>query len=63
MADPPRVERHVTTVDRLAEADRRLYDLARAGLPLAEIGVKLGVTLSEADRRLDALVVRLGLPD
>ena len=54
---------HVVMPDRLTDTERRLYDLARAGTPLAEIGVKLGLTLSEADRRLDALVMRLGLAD
>ncbi|MEX0781173.1 MAG: SH3 domain-containing protein [Dehalococcoidia bacterium] len=54
---------HVVTPDQLSEAERRLYDLARASTPLAEIGVRLGLPVSEVDRRLDVLVTRLGLPD
>lgn len=54
---------HVVMPDQLTDTERRLYELARTGTPLAEIGVKLGLTLSEADRRLDALVAKLGLDD
>jgi hypothetical protein len=51
------------TPDQLSEAERRLYELARTSTPLAEIGVRLGLPVSEVDRRLELLVTRLGLPD
>ncbi len=51
------------TPDQLSEPEQWLHELARAGTPLAEIAVRLGLSVAEADRRLDLLVMRLGLPD
>ncbi|MGH2608495.1 MAG: hypothetical protein ACRDHF_05340, partial [Tepidiformaceae bacterium] len=58
----PDLRAHVTP-DQLSESERRLYELARTGTPLAEIGVRLGLPVSEVDRRVELLVMRLGLPD
>ena len=48
-------------VEHLNDAERRLYELARQPMPLAEVAVRLGVATSEADRRIAALLAQLGV--
>jgi hypothetical protein len=47
----------------LNDADRRVYDLASTTTPLAEIAVRLGVSIGEAERRIAILLARMGMPD
>lgn len=47
----------------LNDAERRVYDLASTSTPLAEIAVRLGVSIGEAERRIGVLLARLGMPD
>ncbi len=46
----------------LNDAEQRLYELAKQSMPLAEVAVRLGVPIGEADRRIEALLARLQLP-
>jgi hypothetical protein len=50
-------------VEELNDAERRVYDLASTATPLAEVAVRLGVSIGEAERRIGMLLARLGLPD
>lgn|GEM_PF-2230355 len=52
-----------TTPDELDELDRRVYDLAVQPIPLAEIAVRLGVPVPQADEKLQRLFRRLGVED
>ncbi|MEO9254858.1 MAG: hypothetical protein ABI305_04915, partial [Tepidiformaceae bacterium] len=54
---------HGVAVDDLTEAERRLYELARQTMPLAEMAVRLGVPTGDAERPITALLGRLNLPD
>jgi hypothetical protein len=47
-------------IEHLNDVERRLFELARRPMPLAEVAVRLGVATSEADRRIAELLTRLG---
>jgi hypothetical protein len=47
----------------LSEQEQRLLALARDRTPLAEVAVRLGVPIAEADRRIALLCAKLGVPD
>ncbi len=49
------------TPDTLDELDRRVYDLAIQHIPLAEMAVRLGVPVPQADEKLQRLYSRLGV--
>lgn len=49
--------------ESLDELDRRVYDLAIQPMPLAEIAVRLGVPVGQADERLQRVFRRLGVSD
>ena len=51
------------TPDTLDELDRRVYDLAIQHIPLAEMAVRLGVPVSQADDKLQRVFRRLGVED
>ncbi len=51
------------TPDTLDELDRRVYDLAIQQMPLAEMAVRLGVPVPQADEKLQRLYSRLGVSD
>lgn len=51
------------TPDSLDELDRRVYDLAIQHIPLAEMAVRLGVPVPQADEKLQRLYSRLGVSD
>ncbi len=48
---------------RLSEPEQRLYALAKQPIPLAEVAVRLGVSIAEADRRVGLLCATLGFAD
>jgi len=52
-----------TTPDSLDELDRRVFDLAVQPTPLAEVAVRLGVSVAQADEKLQRLFARLGVED
>lgn len=54
---------HPRTPDDLDELDRRVYDLAVQSIPLAEIAVRLGVPVPQADERIQRVCNRLGVAD
>ncbi|MGE3073611.1 MAG: SH3 domain-containing protein [Dehalococcoidia bacterium] len=49
----------LVTPETLDELDRRVYDLAIQHIPLAEIAVRLGVPVPQADEKLQRLYSRL----
>ena len=49
------------TPEALGELDRRIYDLAIQPMPLAEIAVRLGVPVGQADERIQHVCRRLGV--
>ncbi|MGE0601418.1 MAG: hypothetical protein AB7J35_18380 [Dehalococcoidia bacterium] len=49
------------TPDTLDELDRRVYELAVQHIPLAELAVRLGVPVPQADEKLQRLYSRLGI--
>jgi hypothetical protein len=51
------------TPDTLDEFDRRVYDLAVQPMPLAEIAVRLGVPVPQAEERIQRVCGRLGVAD
>lgn len=51
------------TPDTLEVLDRRVYDLAIQPIPLAEIAIRLGVSVSQADERIQRVCSRLGVAD
>ena len=50
-------------LSRLDPLDRRVYDMAVSRAPLAQIAVQLGVTVSQAEERIERVCARLGVPD
>jgi hypothetical protein len=54
---------HPRTPDDLDELDRRVYDLAIQSVPLAEIAVRMGVPVPQADERIQRVCARLGVAD
>lgn len=54
---------HPRTPDDLDELDRRVYDLAVQSIPLAEIAVRMGVPVPQADERIQRVCNRLGVAD
>ncbi|NJD64374.1 MAG: hypothetical protein FIB00_03865 [Chloroflexi bacterium] len=54
---------HPRTPDDLDELDRRVYDLAVQSIPLAEIAVRMGVPVPQADERIQRVCARLGVAD
>lgn len=54
---------HPRTPDDLDELDRRVYDLATQSIPLAEIAVRMGVPVPQADERIQRVCARLGVAD
>jgi hypothetical protein len=53
----------IVTPDTLDELDRRVYDLALQQIPLAEMAVRLGVPVAQADEKLQRVFRRLGVED
>src|SRR5688572_12255005 len=53
----------IVTPDTLDELDRRVYDLAIQHIPLAEMAVRLGVPVAQADEKLQRVFRRLGVED
>ncbi len=53
----------LVTPDTLDVLDRRVYDLAVSRAPLAQIAVQLGVTVSQAEERIQRICGRLGVAD
>jgi len=53
----------VPNPEKLDELDRRVYDLAILPIPLAEIAVRLGVPVRQADERVQRVCDRLGVAD
>lgn len=53
----------LVTPDSLDVLDRRVYDLAVSRAPLAQIAVQLGVTVSQAEERIERVCARLGVAD
>lgn len=51
------------TPDTLDALDRRVYDLAILSIPLAEIAVRLGVPVAQADERVQRVCQRLRVGD
>jgi hypothetical protein len=51
------------TPDSLDALDRRVYDLAVQPIPLAEIAVRLGVPVGQADERVHRVCQRLRVFD
>ena len=51
------------SVDDLSDVERRLYDFAATAMPLAEVAVRLGVPIAEAERRITLLCSRLAVPN
>lgn len=50
-------------LSRLDPLDRRVYEMAVSRAPLAQIAVQLGVTVSQAEERIERVCARLGGPD
>lgn len=53
----------LVTPDTLDVLDRRVYDFAVSPAPLAQIAVQLGVTVSQAEERIQRVCARLGVAD
>lgn len=53
----------LVTPDTLDVLDRRVYDLAVSRAPLAQIAVQLGVSVSQAEERIERVCARLGVAD
>ncbi len=53
----------LVTPDTLDVLDRRVYDFAVSPVPLAQIAVQLGVTVSQAEERIQRVCARLGVAD
>lgn len=53
----------LVTPDTLDVLDRRVYDLAVSRAPLAQIAVQLGVSVSQAEERIQRVCARLGVAD
>lgn len=51
------------TPESLNEQDRRVYELAVKSIPLAEIAVRLGLPVGQAEERIQQLCSRLGVAD
>lgn len=51
------------TPDHLNDLDRPVYDLAVQTMPLAEIAVRLGVSIRQADEKVQRILERVGVPD
>jgi len=61
LAEPPVDD--LVTPDSLDPLDRRVYDMAVSRAPLAQIAVQLGLTVSQAEERIQRVCGRLGVTD